>query len=201
MTDSPGTASVSPNLHKYTYQNGFYQRHLQAFLDRIHALLATTDATRVLDAGCGEGFVTDYLARHNPALTLTGVDLSDEAIAYAREHFGERATFRTGSVYKLPFSDNSFDAVVCSEVLEHLDDPDRAVDELKRVARHHVLITVPREPYFQWLNVIGQKLGISPDPEHVNFWTKTTFQQYMKLHFERVAFEWKHLYQLALAEV
>ncbi len=155
----------------------------------------------MLDAGCGEGFVTRYLAQQNPALRLTGVDLSREAIAYAQEHFGELARFRTGSLYKLPFSDNSFDTVLCSEVLEHLDDTRRAVNELKRVARRYVLITVPREPYFKWLNDMGRRLGVSPDPGHVNFWTKKTFQDFIKSHFNAPVFATKHVYQMALAEV
>ena len=201
MVASPTEATPSANLHKYTYKNRFYQKHLEAFLAEVYALLNTTEASLVLDAGCGEGFVTDYLARQDPDLRLTGVDLSEDAIAYAKEHFGDRATFRTGSIYKLPFSDNSFDVIVCSEVLEHLDEPVRAIEEMKRVARSHVLITVPREPYFNWLNVIGQRLGISPDPGHVNFWTKSTFQDFINVHFEEATFAWKHIYQLALAKV
>lgn len=200
MSDTPEVAP-SPNLHKYNCGNPLYQWHLRAFHDSIYQLLATTGARRVLDAGCGEGFVTNYLAERDPALQLTGVDLSEEAIAYARAHFGEHATYRTGSIYKIPFSDNSFDAVVCSEVLEHLDEPDRALAELKRVARKHVLITVPREPIFDRLNRLGRRLGLSPDPGHVNFWTKRSFQAYLNGHFETVRFAWKHIYQLALAEV
>ena len=191
----------SANHHKYTHQNRLYQWHLQAFLDSVYALLERTHAQTVLDAGCGEGFVTQALAQKNPELRFTGMDLSAEAVAFAQQHFGELARFRTGNLYKLPFSDNAFDVVLCSEVLEHLEDMDRAIAELKRVARHHVLITVPREPYFKWLNDIGRGLGISPDPGHVNFWTKKTFQGFINSHFASAVFAWKHVYQLALAEV
>ena len=202
MPTSSTEAYSSANQQKYTEQNRLYQWHIRAFLQEIYHLLEQTEAQSVLDAGCGEGFVTRYLAQQNPALRLTGVDLSKEAIAYAQDHFGDLAHFRTGSLYKLPFSDNSFDVIVCSEVLEHLDDTERAVSELKRVARRYVLITVPREPYFKWLNDLGRALGISPDPGHVNFWTKTTFQAFISSHFNAPVFAWKHvIYQLALAEV
>lgn len=191
----------SANHQKYTHGNRLYQWHLRAFLQRVYALLEHAQPQSVLDAGCGEGFVTRFLAQQNPDLRLTGMDLSPDAVAYAQEHFGDLATFRTGSLYKLPFSDNSFDVVLCSEVLEHLDDTDRAIAELKRVARRHVLITVPREPYFKWLNDIGRSLGVSPDPGHVNFWTKKTFQDFIHSHFEDPVFAWKHVYQMALAAV
>jgi ubiquinone/menaquinone biosynthesis C-methylase UbiE len=201
MPDQADAPHQSANLHKYRSKSRLYQWHLRAFHEALYQMLRRTDAELVLDAGCGEGFVTTYLARRDPSLRITGVDVKEDAIAYARDHFGDLATFRTGSVYKLPFSDNSFDAIVCSEVLEHLDDPVRPLDEFKRVARRHVLITVPREPYFKWLNDLGRGLRLSPDPGHVNFWTKKTFQDFINGQFPQAAFAWKHTYQLALAQV
>ena len=198
---SEAAPHVSANLHKYSVDSRFYQWHLEAFQQCLYEMVARTQPGTVLDAGCGEGFGVDALARQEPAWRITGVDLSEEAIAYAQEHFGERGQFRTGSIYKLPFSDDSFDTVVCSEVLEHLEDPVAAVQELKRVARAYVVITVPREPYFQWLNNVGQWLGISPDPEHVNFWTRRGFQHFVGQHFDQPSFAWKHIYQLAVASV
>jgi ubiquinone/menaquinone biosynthesis C-methylase UbiE len=195
------TAYQSANYQKFTCGNPLYRWHLRAFLKSVCQMLAQTDARLVLDAGCGEGFVTHYLAQQNPDLAITGLDQREDAVAYAQEHFGDYARFRTGNIYKLPFSDKSFDAVLCSEVLEHLEDTDRAVRELKRVARRYVLVTVPREPYFKGLNDLGRRLGLSPDPGHVNFWTKKTFQAFVKGHFPSATFAWKHVYQLALAEV
>lgn len=191
-------AYQSTNHHKYQAQNPLYQWHLQAFMDTLFGMVEQTNPQSVLDAGCGEGYTVKYLAERNREWKLTGLDLSEVAIKYAQTQLGDRAKFRTGSIYKLPFSDRSFDTVICSEVLEHLDEPERAVAELKRVARKAVVITVPREPYFQWLNNVGQRLGISPDPEHVNFWNKEQFQAFVRAHFEQAQFEWKHIYQLAL---
>lgn len=194
-------AYESTNHHKYQTPNRLYQWHLQAFLDCLYDMVEQTNPRTVLDAGCGEGYTVKYLAERNSEWKLTGVDLSEGAINYAEALLGDRAKFRTGSVYKLPFSDRSFDTVICSEVLEHLDEPERAVSELKRVARNAVVITVPREPYFQWLNNVGQRLGLSPDPEHVNFWKKDEFQDFVRAHFERAQFQWKHTYQLALIQL
>ena len=190
---------TSTNQQKHTATNWFYRKHLEAFYEKLYEMIDATESESLLDAGCGEGFVVDYLAQRNPNLKLTGIDVSAEAIEYAKAHFGERARFRTGSVYKLPFSDKSFDTILCSEVLEHLDDPNRAVSELKRVARKYVVITVPHEPYFQWLNNLGKLVGVATDPGHVNFWTKNTFQAFIRVHFADPTFAWKQLYQLASA--
>lgn len=191
----------SANLAKHTADNWLYRKHLERFYEKLADVVRQSECETLLDAGCGEGFVVDFLTRTIPDLKVTGVDVSEEAIEYAKEHFGDNARFRTGSVYKLPFSDRSFDAVLCSEVLEHLDDPNRAVSELKRVARSHVIITVPHEPYFQWLNNLGQLVGVSKDPGHVNFWTSNTFQAFVRAHFDNPTFAWKQLYQIALAQV
>src|SRR5690606_13332847 len=197
--EAPAETYTSPNLRKYTSGSKIYDWHLRSVMRRVCDLVEQTNPQSLLDAGCGEGFALDVLARRFPEVRFTGVDLSEEAIAFAQNRFGERARFRTGSIYKLPFSDRAFDTVLCSEVLEHVDDPSAAIRELKRVARNYVIITVPLEPYFQWLNVIGQKLGFSLDPGHVNFWTKRAFVKFMRYHFEEPEFAWKHIYQFMVA--
>ncbi len=193
------TSPISANEQKYTRNSRIAQWHLDSVLRAIYELLSTTGAKSILDAGCGEGFVTGFIASRDPTLSLTGMDLNQAAIDYATRRFGKLARFQTGSVYRLPFSDNSFDLVLCSEVLEHLRDPDLAVRELKRVARGHVLVTVPREPLFKWTNNLSRALGFSMDPGHVNFWTGTSFRKYICAHFADPIFARKHfIYQLAL---
>ena len=193
-------AHDSPNLHKYTTGGAFYQWHLKQFMHRLYEMLAKTTPQTVLDAGCGEGFVTRFLRRQNADWNLTGVDVSAKAIAYARHHSNGDLRYATGDLYELPFEDDAFDTVVCSEVLEHLDDPDRALSEVHRVARRAVVLSVPREPYFRWLNDVGQALGLSPDPGHVNFWTEQGFQRFVRQHLHRPRFATKHIYQLACGQ-
>ena len=141
------------------------------------------------------------MARLLPDVQFTGIDLSAEAVAFARQQFGSAATYVQGSLYELPFERDAFDAVVCSEVLEHLDEPARALAELARVARAYVLLTVPREPLFKWLNDVGQALGFSPDPGHVNFWTPSSFKAFVRKHFGEGTFCTHGIYQMALVPV
>lgn len=189
--------TLSGNARRYTVNNRLYRWHIRQFLKELGRLVETTHPRNVLDVGCGEGFVTAFLKERLPAAELVGVDLSDGALAYARQHFGTQATFQKADIYQLPFPDRTFDTVVCSEVLEHLEDPDRAMQELKRVARRYVVITVPLEPYFKWLNVLGQWLGVSEDPGHVQFWSRRGFEDFVRRHFAEVETTCKHIYQLA----
>lgn len=195
------TTYASRNHRKHTTTNWFYRKHLESFYETLIEMIGETGCESLLDAGCGEGFVVDAVTKAFPDIKVTGIDVNEQAVEYAKERFGEKARFRPGSVYKLPFSDKSFDTVLCSEVLEHLDDPNRAMGELKRVARNYVVITVPHEPYFQWLNKLGRLLGVSEDPGHVNFWTSTTFEAFIRAHFNEPKVVRKQLYQIAVASV
>lgn len=191
----------SANIRKYRSDNWLYNKHLEAFQQTVFEMLDRSDPESVLDAGCGEGFVIRYLERRDPSLELAGIDKSAEAIAYARRVLDLDATFHTGNLYDLPFPDASFDTVLCSEVLEHLEEPHRAVGELQRVARHYVLITVPWEPWFRWINNLGQWLGLCPDPGHCQFWNHQSFRDFVNEHLENPSFRIKHVYQLALGSV
>lgn len=199
VTDGAPPAHDSPNLQKYTSGGLLYHWHLRQFMHRLYEMLARTAPQTVLDAGCGEGFVTRFLREQNADWDLTGVDVSKAAIRYARRQSGADVQYEVGDLYDLPFADGAFDTVLCSEVLEHLDRPAEALAEVRRVASRAVVLSVPREPYFRWLNNLGRVLGLSPDPGHVNFWNERAFRQFVSQHLHRPRFATKHVYQLACA--
>jgi SAM-dependent methyltransferase len=92
------------------------------------------DGANVLDAGCGVGYGAAYLAE--AAAQVVGVDVSAEAIGYARAHYaGPRTSFEMMDVTALEFPDASFDVVCSFETLEHLREPPLAVHEAARVLR------------------------------------------------------------------
>ena len=193
--------SESRNLARHATSNRLYQWHTRVFMDAVGDLVERAAPRTLLDAGCGEGFVAGYLHDRFPGLEITGLDYSADAVDYARAHYGDAGRFAVGSVYDLPFERGAFDLVLCSEVLEHLDRPDDAVGELRRVAREHVLITVPREPVFDTLARINLRLGIGGDPGHVNFWTRAGFERFVGRHFRSAWTGTRLVYNLALADV
>jgi len=175
-----------------------YRLHLEAFQRYLISLVAPANPATILDAGCGEGHLAALLREHHPGAAITGLDTSVGAVQYARETFGASAEFVTGDLFNLPFGDRTFDVVLCSEVLEHLNNPARALVELKRVARRRVVLTVPLEPWFKRFNDIGRALGVSGDPGHVQFWSHRGFKAFVSTMHPGAEFSRKHYYQAAV---
>ena len=190
---------MSENFSKYEAPHPVMKRLISRFQRRFFGLLAKMSPHSVLEVGCGEGFLLDYIARRDAGLRLTGVDVSLDAVRFARGHVAVETDLLAGSAYELPFRAAAFDLVVCSEVLEHLDDVERAVSELKRVSARYVLISVPLEPYFQFFTACAVRLGLGVNPAHVQFWTPGDFARFIDRAFPAaLAIERCFPYQIAL---
>jgi SAM-dependent methyltransferase len=100
------------------------------------AWLEVPAGARWLDVGCGTGVLTEaVLGRHGPA-SVVGVDRSPEFVAHARAQVRDaRAAFEVGDAQSLPLEDASMDAAVSGLVLNFVEEPARAVEELARVLR------------------------------------------------------------------
>lgn len=111
----------------------------------INQLTYSDKSHTVLDVGCGDGVLSYLISKKG--FDVTGIDSSREAITFAKSKCAKNTniSFSVGTVYALPFADNSFDNIVCSEVIEHLKDPDKLLKEIKRVwnGRGNVVITTP----------------------------------------------------------
>src|SRR5205807_9803667 len=100
---------------------------------------------------------------------------------------------------RLPFDEREFDLVAATEVLEHVPDPQATVAEMARVARAHLLVSVPHEPLWRVLNMArGAYLrDFGNTPGHINHFSKRRFVQLLACHGEvidvRSPFPWTML--------
>lgn len=88
---------------------------------------------KVLDAGCGEGYLSRTLA--SMGAEVTGVDAAQGLVDAAASHPSPGATFTRASVDDLPMEDGLYDLVVCNHLFSHLHDPTRAIGEFARVLK------------------------------------------------------------------
>jgi ubiquinone/menaquinone biosynthesis C-methylase UbiE len=140
---------------------------------RILEELSRYKIKSLLDVGAAEGYKAQL------SKTLLGIgkveccDLSAEAAKRAKEIFGIKS--RQADIHSLPYKDREFDAVLCSETLEHVYDQQKALEEILRVAGKIVIITVPNETAEQ---VNQTRRGQAPHG-HINAFTGASFD-YLK---------------------
>lgn len=90
----------------------------------------------VLEVGCGTGYFSRYLSRGTDNVHYTGLDLDPELLAKGGPAAGNnQMTYLSGSAFALPFPDNSFDTVVSHTFFNCVEDPQRAMEEMKRVVK------------------------------------------------------------------
>ncbi|MFC9846435.1 class I SAM-dependent methyltransferase [Streptomyces sp. NPDC060223] len=122
---------------------------------------ATAGAKTVLDVGCGDGSAAATAAPLLAGHRLVGVDWSQDALRRAHAHvpYAIRGELTDGG---LPFATGAADAVLFSEVIEHLVDPDSALDELRRVLRPggHLMLSTPN--LAAWYNRALLLAGVQP---------------------------------------
>ena len=180
---------IAGNKRKHESKNPIQVALIDRFKRHAAALTRRAAPKTVLDLGCGEGFMLDALLRADIDAQFTGIDLSETALAEARERLGTRANLEHADARQLVTDGRSFDMVMMLEVLEHIPDPAQMVPILKQLARGHVLLSVPREPFFCALNLMrGKNLRrFGNDPEHVNHWGRRGFIRFLEPHFEILA--------------
>jgi len=116
----------------------------QATRSQLYRRANLLRARRVLDVGCGTGAITAELSRRSRG-EVTGIDLDPAMVAFARQHAPD-ARFELGDALALPFPDGHFDVVCCHFVLLWVQDPQRAVREMARVARDGGSVLICAEP-------------------------------------------------------
>jgi SAM-dependent methyltransferase len=133
----------APDLYgpRHDYRESLMMRRLRPALPAGH----------VLNAGCGAGSFTLRLL--DAGYDVTSVDASEAFVERVRQLVGDRGAVELADLHALRFEAGSFDAIVCGEVLEHLDDDQTAVREFARVLKPGgvVLASVPANPWrYDW---------------------------------------------------
>lgn len=139
---------------------------------------------KILDVGCGDGVLPFLLSSKFKSSNIYGIDPSKEAIEFALTYAkSKNLIFLNGSAYKIPFEDNFFDCVLSSDVIEHLDDVEQYLNEIKRVVKNNgrVIISTPI------------RITKAPeDKEHVIEWFHEDFKEVIKLQFADTTFYKSH---------
>jgi ubiquinone/menaquinone biosynthesis C-methylase UbiE len=132
------------DYYEFEDKNWWFVSRRRILLSLLKKYLPPSKSDRkILDAGCGTGINLSMLSQFGKVL---GIDSSEEAIHFCNQRGEEKV--QLAKVENLPFDKNEFDFITALDVLEHIQDDDKAIRELARVCKPQgmVLITVPVHP-------------------------------------------------------
>jgi ubiquinone/menaquinone biosynthesis C-methylase UbiE len=110
--------------------HGIHHRHLNNFIQK--EVVQLPQGAKVLDGGCGLSiWITPEIEQR---VKYIGLDCQEDSISFCQKTFPSRE-YLLGDLYKLPFPDNYFDAVVMREVIEHVKQPELVREEVKRILK------------------------------------------------------------------
>ncbi len=147
-------------------------------LETLVRLLDLHSGERVLDVGCGSGWLGAHC--HRRGALVCAVDIGWVGVAGAKARFAE-AAYQVSDLYYLPFAAECFDSVVLSEVVEHLEDIDAALAEARRVLRPRgrLVVSVPyRETIVEHLCIHCNRL--TPANAHLHRFDEETLAAYLQ---------------------
>lgn len=174
---------------KYHSSNPIVKKIMRGFFKSIEIVLRKYEVApkKILEAGCGEGEVTRFLRTLYPDAFIDAFDISDKVIAEIPQEENSKIKFCVGDIYTMttysPYSDEvqailgGYDLVVCSEVMEHLEMPEKALEKLKAKASGYILLSVPNEPIWRILNMCRGKYlkQLGNTPGHIQHWSMKQF--------------------------
>jgi len=171
--------SISDEIKKNESRNPIAKQIMKRFYRNLGDLTKTINFETVYEAGCGSGYVTKFLKEKHRKAKIYATDIDEEKLELAKTRASD-VDFSFGDIYDTGIENNAYDLVVSSEVLEHLEYPEKALDELVRISKKYVIVSVPNEPLwrlanmarFKFLNVFGNT------PGHINHWSKRSFKKF-----------------------
>jgi 2-polyprenyl-3-methyl-5-hydroxy-6-metoxy-1,4-benzoquinol methylase len=154
---------------------------LMAHIQRYEWILPLIKSMRVLDDGCGTGYGAYYLAC-NGGKYVTGIDLSKSAINYAKKHYKrQNLEYQVMNGCDLEFKENTFDAVISFDVLEHLNprEQEKFCSEAMRVLKPNGTFIV---------GLPNATVSLKGNPFHLKELTLDEFGRLLKEYFPTIHF-------------
>ncbi len=177
--------SIIQFTDKYTKSGNIGDLLVQNFFKTI-SKISPYDVANVLEVGCGAGYSMQHLCKFfGPSVVYSACDIDPELVTLTKQK-NPAVECMTASIYELPYPDHSFDIVVCLEVLEHLEYPDKALAELARVSKKYIVASTPHEPLWRVLNMVRGKYwsDLGNTPGHINHWSSKGLRKLIEKYFD-----------------
>jgi|GEM_PF-971389 len=171
---------------KYTGERHLpWEKNAQANYEHYHRYaiaLKFAKNKRVLDLASGEGYGVALLA--SVAQDVTGIDIDEETVSHASNRYIQNnLRFVKGAIQDIPFPDKAFDLITCFEVIEHVSEQEKVLDEALRLLTDEGLLVISTPNKRLFTDEIGQAW-----PWHVKEFYYSEFQHLLRSKFNDVIF-------------
>ena len=154
---------------------------VQRFDEALFELIGESGPTSIHEVGCGEGRITRKLT-HEYKGPIRASDFSAAHIKALHRQNLSNVVVVERNIYELNQREDQADLIICCEVLEHLEDPHKALRALKALRSRNYIFSVPREPLWRILNMIRGKYlkDLGNTPGHLNHWSCKAFLRFLE---------------------
>jgi len=129
---------VKTNLFQFIWHSWKWNI-MKKILGQVHPV-----PEKILDIGCASGHLTSQITQFFPEAQVYGLDSYSRAVKFGQKLHLE-TKFKVGDAHKLPFTHQTFDLITCVETLEHLENPAKAIAEIKRVLKKNGKILIGQD--------------------------------------------------------
>jgi methionine biosynthesis protein MetW len=148
------------------------RKRAQVFTDLV------SHGDRVLDLGVGDGALLMYMLEHKK-IEAVGLDVSPKAVEFCKAH-GLNVVLADINKPISDFLSGQYDYIICSEIIEHLPDPEGLLNSLRPFARKGIIVSIPNTGYYQHrLRLLFGRFPLQwvvTPGEHLRFWTLADFR-------------------------
>lgn len=166
-------------LKEYNNSNPITKYLINNFYNNLEEILKkfASENDKIFEIGCGAGESSERILNMLKESNLFEISEYDTRYIEMIRKFKPHLSVRQADVTNLRENDQQYDIVILLEVLEHLEDFRRALNEIFRISNKYVIISVPREPIWRLLNMIRFKYvkNFGNTPGHINHWTSRSF--------------------------
>ena len=183
---NPKLENIYLDQEKYQKANVLTAFVIKRFFKNLAKVIHGGHYKYVLDVGCGEGVpLLNILSELHSNHCINGVDFDEIKLLMIKNNIPQ-GNFVKGNIYNLPYKNKTFDLILCLEVLEHLPFPQKALEEIKRVSSQDILLSVPDEPLWTFLNLVCLKYirNFFNTPGHCQKWSSGNFQKLLTRYFK-----------------
>jgi trans-aconitate methyltransferase len=182
--------------NKYITRNPVGKFFIHTFIKNVKRLVLhyKKEIQSITELGCGEGYLTNEIHSILPGIPIKGCDFSEEIIHQATTlfpfiHFYVKSIYDTGPEEKA-------DLILCCEVLEHLEYPEKALYNISKITQKYCLLSVPNEPLWRIMNMARGKYlhSLGNTPGHIQHWSYQRFltliRSYMDVIHSKFVIPW-----------